>query len=1246
MFQPRTAEKGQQMKTRKLLSLVLCVAMLSSMTAGLSLSVNAAVNNVQVVTSLEFSGFPTDEVKKYCEAQIYWNDSDEPFVSDNGVINGSWQKCANVTSAIYSETATVSGTIHPSSLDGYYIVIVIYGHSERDGYRNLIGYYSGEPKSTARPTADHGALYSGSSTVNIYGSVDQLMDDHGKWAYCILQDEPAHITAVSNDTSCGTVTGTSGDYDIGSSAVFTAVPASGSRFIGWYRGNECVSADPTLDLIATYDSDYTAMFEKKLTYIVNNGEATITGCDPSVTGALTIPSVLGGYPVVAVGSRAFYNNTAITSVVIPDSVTEIGSYAFAGCSNLTGVTVGNSVASIGTFAFNSCTSLTNIIIPNSVTAIGGSAFKKCTALTGATLSNNLTSIEASMFEGCSSLTAITVPYGVQTIGDRVFYGCTKLISVSIPSTLRTFGNMVFYNCALLSSVELPNGMTNLGTYAFYGCKALGQVSLPIGITAIDKYTFYNCSAITSIAVPNGVTTLDSNAFYRCGNLSSVTLPDTLTTISANAFYYCTSLTEITIPASVTSIATSSFKNSGLVTIRCYPGSYAQTFGNANNYNVVLIEEHTHSFGSWTMVREATCTDTGLRTRVCSICGYEESEAIPTVAHSYIDTVVAPGCETDGYTSHVCSVCGHTYSDNTVAALGHSYNSGTTVDPTCTENGYTAYTCTRCGDSYNDNFTPALGHDYEARVTEPTCSTSGYTVHSCSRCGDQYVDSFVNAVDHDYIPEVVDPSCTTGGYTAHVCRFCGTSYTTDPTPALGHNYTASVTAPTCTTGGYTTHVCTRCEDTYTDSITPALGHNYTASVTAPTCTAGGYTAHVCTRCEDTYTDSITPALGHNWGEWTDHPTDAAKEIRYCTRCDATELRDKENVEPSPVEKIGGYKVRLTGLDASKSYTVRYATGEYTTARAVKKGTNAGFAQISGVTQTVIALPTNGVHTISIQTGTTVAYIGTVDITGADIENEFLASTNDLNLRVENLYQANYVKLYRNGKSVATVGSAKFSNNGLRYWVDTMVSEPGTYTVRIVYLDGNTVQNDVTFTVPEGAVSTNGRIFTLSEYGGAGNVSFIRLAKGTITTNAAMKAASDLRIFGAKYFREESASFAALDAVNGETTTYTVQVGYVSGYSEFITFDITPTVPVITAGEGTITLTNVQTGGYYLDWVRCAPGVQSSLYGIRHAKGSQIKKTADIVNDTVAFTDLSSGAYTLYYLYDGWNLSEGMVTVTVG
>jgi hypothetical protein len=98
------------------------------------------------------------------------------------------------------------------------------------------------------------------------------------------------------------------------------------------------------------------------TYIVEDGGATITASTAS--GAVTIPSELGGYAVTRIGDGAFYASNGLTSVIIPDSVTTIGNRAFQNCTGLTRVTMSESVTSIGVGAFLGCTGLTSVRIPS------------------------------------------------------------------------------------------------------------------------------------------------------------------------------------------------------------------------------------------------------------------------------------------------------------------------------------------------------------------------------------------------------------------------------------------------------------------------------------------------------------------------------------------------------------------------------------------------------------------------------------------------------------------------------------------------------------------------------------------------------------------------------------------------------------------------------------------------------------------------------------------------------------------
>ena len=144
---------------------------------------------------------------------------------------------------------------------------------------------------------------------------------------------------------------------------------------------------------------------------------------------LTLPASCRGENYT-IGDKVFENNTTITSIEIPDSVTSIGEDAFYGCSGLKSVTIPNSVTSIGSWVFYGCSDLTSITIPNSVTCIRGYAFYKCTGLTSITIPNSVTSIGNGAFYNCTGLTSITSLIPAESlfaINPNVFYEVDKTV---------------------------------------------------------------------------------------------------------------------------------------------------------------------------------------------------------------------------------------------------------------------------------------------------------------------------------------------------------------------------------------------------------------------------------------------------------------------------------------------------------------------------------------------------------------------------------------------------------------------------------------------------------------------------------------------------------------------------------------------------------------------------------------------------------------------------------------------------
>lgn len=104
--------------------------------------------------------------------------------------------------------------------------------------------------------------------------------------------------------------------------------------------------------------------ESKFTYSIQNGGVTITSYTGKETRVI-LPSELEGYPVVAVGDRAFMDNTILCEVLLPESVTSIGWFAFSGCVALENISIPASVSTICYGAFQNCRSTLTVSCPAS-----------------------------------------------------------------------------------------------------------------------------------------------------------------------------------------------------------------------------------------------------------------------------------------------------------------------------------------------------------------------------------------------------------------------------------------------------------------------------------------------------------------------------------------------------------------------------------------------------------------------------------------------------------------------------------------------------------------------------------------------------------------------------------------------------------------------------------------------------------------------------------------------------------------
>ena len=381
-----------------------------------------------------------------------------------------------------------------------------------------------------------------------------------------------------------------------------------------------------------------AISEGYYTYSVSNGKATITDVDNSISGNVTIPSKLGGYPVTEIDGRAFYKCTDLTSITIPNNVTSIGDFTFIGCTGLTRVTIPDSVTSIGMEAFEDCIGLTgieisdlaswceiifvsnplyyaknlyingelatDIRIPDSVTRIGSRTFEGCTCLTSVTIPDSVTSIGYFAFSGCTGLTSVTIPDSVSSIGDSAFRGCTGLTNITIPGSVTSIGEHAFGDCTGLLKLNWnatkvgdlyyfnpdPDSMDQYRYWdVFSNAGTAGDgIDVVFGDTVeeIPDYLFLSSAKIKTVTIGNSVTSIGNSAFSGCTDLISVYITDLAAwceiVFYSNPLSYAKNLyingelaTDIKIPDGVTRIGSSAFKGCTCLTNVTIPDSVTE-----------------------------------------------------------------------------------------------------------------------------------------------------------------------------------------------------------------------------------------------------------------------------------------------------------------------------------------------------------------------------------------------------------------------------------------------------------------------------------------------------------------------------------------------------------------------------------------------------------------------------------------------------------------------------------------------
>ncbi len=309
--------------------------------------------------------------------------------------------------------------------------------------------------------------------------------------------------------------------------------------------------------------------------IETESKTLLTGCQNSV-----IPS---DGSVVKIGSYAFYHS-ALTSIIIPESIVEIEDYAFGQCIdlkvvyNFSDLDIVKGSANHGFVAYYAedvYTALDNDTKYDSIMF---------------TLTNDLTGYEVHARN--KSITSAEIPetykgLPVKEIGDSAFTNCTELESIQIADSITRIGNNAFARCTKLKSLNIPKSVTNIG-------RNILTLSGVENITVEEGNPVFhsdgNCIIETEsktliVGINNSIIPRDGSvkiigeyAFLLCEELTQIVIPECIVEIKERAFMNCTALKTV-YNLSALDITVGSSKHGNI-------GSYAENIYTTLEENVL------------------------------------------------------------------------------------------------------------------------------------------------------------------------------------------------------------------------------------------------------------------------------------------------------------------------------------------------------------------------------------------------------------------------------------------------------------------------------------------------------------------------------------------------------------------------------------------------------------------------------------------------------------------------------------
>lgn len=308
-------------------------------------------------------------------------------------------------------------------------------------------------------------------------------------------------------------------------------------------------------------------------------------------------------------SRAFVNNKSITSVTFPvnelgkSTVKSIGISAFDGCSNLKSVTFQEGLLEIRDYAFRN-TALQTVVIPDSVTDLGTydvyygvnscSPFDGCNELYQIVIGANCNYVK---YLAEDRLVEIVDKSGnfigkTDTGADIIHKGPSKIFLEGDYAFLRDGEELTLIayvgNATELSLPELGEDYV-IGKKFLYGNSTVTKIIISDDVVEVGEEAF-NSTNVQEIVMGSGLKVIGKSAFAYNEDLTVLEFGENVEYIDTHAFYSTGAIEEVVLPATVNYIGTYAFVDTGIKKL-----VFAEGFAPANVSDAIFSLDELEEF---------------------------------------------------------------------------------------------------------------------------------------------------------------------------------------------------------------------------------------------------------------------------------------------------------------------------------------------------------------------------------------------------------------------------------------------------------------------------------------------------------------------------------------------------------------------------------------------------------------------------------------------------------------------------